>query len=181
MDPDKTDKVISQPSGSSPNLIQEVISDVLDREGGPVVVNDPADTGGRTQYGISERSHPEAWTDGQVTEKEAREIYLRKYVVGPGFHRIPPAYIKLQAQLIDYGVNSGPAIATQKLQVILGVGVDGILGPQTIEAIILGDPRDLNNRLVRARVEMIARLVQKVPTNIKFLTGWLNRAMDFVY
>ena len=159
----------------------KVISDVLVREGGSTVVDDPADAGGKTRYGISERSHPEAWADGQVTEQEAREIYLRKYVIGPGFHKIPPAYVKLQAQLIDYGVNSGPAIAVQKLQAILGVNVDGVFGPKTIEAITTRDPRDLNNRLVRARIEMIARLVQKVPSNLKFLAGWLNRTMDFIY
>ena len=61
-----------------PNDIDKIIDDVLEREGGAAVTNLPEDRGGRTQYGISERFHKDAWADGKVTKAEARTIYEQK-------------------------------------------------------------------------------------------------------
>ena len=161
--------------------IDDIITDILVREGGATATNDPHDAGGRTQYGISERSNPKAWLDGKVTEGEAREIYLQKYVIWPRFHTLPPSHAKLQAQLIDYGVNSGPQLVITKLQALMGIDIDGVLGPQTLQAITTHDPRILNNNLAVARMQMICKLVQKNPSQLKFLSGWCSRVLDFIY
>ena len=160
--------------------INDIITEVIAEEGGAKVTNDLADAGKRTQYGISERSNPQAWLDGKVTEQEAREIYLSKYVVWPGYHRIPSSHAKTQAQLIDWGVNSGPGVATQKLQEILKVKQDGVFGEKTLAALLGMDDRSLNNLLVAARVRMVGRIAQKNPSQIKFLSGWLERALSFL-
>lgn len=152
-----------------------IIDDILKREGGPT--NDPLDKGGRTQFGISETSNPEAWKDGRVTEEEARAIYERKYLLGPGFDRI--TFSTLREQLVDFGVTSGPHLAISNLQTLLNITPDGVLGPTTLSHIPL-DARRLNNDLVAARVRMIGRLVQKNPSQLKFLGGWLNRALEFL-
>lgn len=156
----------------------DVIGDVIEREGGSKKTNDPADGGGRTQFGIAEKSNPEAWADGKVTEAEAREIYERKYVIGPGFHHVHD--VNLRAQLIDFGVNSGPMVAVMKLQEILDVKVDGQLGPKTLAAIDGIYCPDVNNSLVASRVKMIGKIVVKNPSQLKFLNGWLNRALEFL-
>lgn len=156
--------------------VDKIIDDILAREGG--LVNHKDDRGGRTNYGIAERSHPEAWADGVVTEAEAREIYLKKYVHGPNFHRIPDPH--LMAQLVDFGVNSGPSIAIQKLQAVLGVKVDGILGEKTLDALSKRDVREVSNKLVAERVKMIGRICVKNPSQLAFLNGWLNRAFEFL-
>jgi len=161
--------------------INSIIDGVIEREGGSKATNDPKDGGGRTQFGISEKANPQAWSDGKVTEEEARQIYLQKYVIGPGFHLIPPSHSKVQAQLIDFGVNSGPILAIQKLQAILNVKVDGVLGKGTLEALSKSDPRDLNNRLVSERLKMIGRVVSKNPSQLKFLSGWISRACEFLF
>lgn len=163
-----------------PNEFDSVIDAILIREGGSKVTNTTSDKGGRTQWGISEKANPEAWADGKVSEAEAREIYLQKYVIGPGFHTIPPSHKTTQAHLIDFGVNSGPAISIQKLQEILKVKPDGVVGPKTLAAMVGVDDRTLNNQLVVSRVKMIARLVQRHPGQVKFLSGWLNRATCFI-
>ena len=105
--------------------IKDIIDDVIRREGGEKATNDEHDGGGRTQFGIAERSNPQAWADGKVTEAEARAIYTAKYIVGPGFDRITDP--RLQAQLVDFGVTSGPAVAIQKVQSLVGQEPDGIL------------------------------------------------------
>jgi lysozyme family protein len=165
--------------------IEEIISDVIRREG--PATNDPDDRGGRTAYGISERANPEAWADGVVTEAEAREIYERKYVKWPGFDKVSNIYLK--AQLVDFGVNSGPALATMKLQEILNtyewvnpkLKVDGALGPKSLNTMLqVGDAKWLNNQLVAARIKMLGRIVSKNPSQLKYINGWLNRALEFL-
>ena len=163
-----------------PNL-DDVITDVLEREGRNTRTDHAHDHGGRTQYGVSERSHPTAWADNEVTEQEAREIFLSKYVVYPGYHRIPPSHEKIQAQLIDFAVLSGPYIATEKLQAILNVKVDGLFGPKSLAALIAADPRTINNQLAIERTKMVCRIVKKNPTQLTWLNGWVDRAVSFIY
>jgi lysozyme family protein len=156
--------------------ISDIIDDIIVREGPPT--NDPTDAGGRTAYGISERANPEAWADNKVTEAEAREIYLRKYVRWPRFDQITDS--DLQAQLVDFGVNSGPMIATKKLQEIVGTDQDGVIGPATLTALSIMNVALVNNELVKSRLKMICRIVQKNPSQIKYLLGWVNRALEFL-
>lgn len=162
------------------DLMEDIINQVIQREGGSKATNRSNDPGGRTQYGISERANPEAWADGKVTEDEAREIYTRKYIKGPGFDKIPPSHAKVQSQLIDYGVHSGPQIAIQKLQKALGTTIDGVLGPNTLAALVASEPRQINNQLVVERLKMIARVVQKNPAQLSDLAGFINRATEFI-
>ena len=161
-----------------PKTTDEILTDVMENEGGSQVTNDPHDGGGRTQYGISERSNPEAWADGKVTEEEARAIFTQKYVNSPGFHQVQDD--ALRAQLIDFGVNSGPGTAIQKLQEILHVTVDGQLGPKTLAALHLRRGDEVGNLLVAARVRMLGRIVTKNPSQLKWLNGWLDRTLQFI-
>ena len=158
--------------------IEEIITDILQREGG--LVNNPADKGGRTDKGISEKYHPEAWADGKVTEAEARTIYLKKYVLTPGFDKIKGSH--LQTQLVDFGVHSGPQLAIMKLQKILGgIVVDGVIGPETLAALeVIDDMDHLNNKLMCERIRMIGRIVGKDRSQAQFLNGWLERACQFL-
>ncbi len=156
--------------------IDDIITQVEIDEGGSKVTNDPSDGGGRTQYGISERSNPEAWKDGKVTEAEAREIYFNKYVKGPKFDLVLDP--KLQAQLIDFGVTSGPMVAIMKLQGVLGLKVDGVIGPITLTKI--NTTTNLNNLLLSERIKMICKIVSKDTTQIKYLNGWINRSLEFM-
>jgi lysozyme family protein len=158
--------------------LKSIIDEILKAEGGSKATNDPKDAGGRTQYGIAERSNPAAWADNKVTEEEARAIYLRKYISGPGFDRI--ADPKLHHFLCDFGVHSGPGIAIKYLQRAIGVPDDGVLGPRTLEAVNNFDAGLLLKRLVAERAKMIARLVAKNPSQVRFLVGWMNRILGFL-
>ena len=154
----------------------DIITEVINKEGPPS--NDPIDAGGRTQFGISERSNPDAWADGKVTEEEARGIYEAKYVKGPRFDQIPDPH--LRAHLVDFGVNSGPMIAIMKLQEILHVPVDGVIGPDTLYALSLVQSEKVNQVLVVKRVLLIGKIVVKHPPQAKFLIGWLTRALEWL-
>lgn len=155
--------------------IDKLITELEEREGGAAVI---VDQGGRTQFGISEKANPQAWLDGKVTEDEARSIYEQKYVVGPGFNLVKDQ--ALMVQLVDFGVNSGPGLAVMKLQTILRVKVDGVLGKGTIDALGKLDAKRVNNELVKARVTMLANLVAKDASYRSQIVGLVSRALQFL-
>lgn len=155
-----------------------IVDKIIEAEGGEKATNYPHDPGGRTQYGISERSNPEAWKDGKVTHDEARAIYETKYLCGPGFDRV--GHERLRHLLVDFGVHSGPSIAIVELQKILRVDADGILGPKTLAAIEAAEPRLLINKLAIARLRMLGRLISKRPKHAADAAGWINRVTEFI-
>ena len=171
-----------------PDIIDEIIRHEDDPNHPGIITNDPSDSGGRTQYGISERAHPEAWADGKVDIPEARGIYEKVYILAEHFNEIKDEF--LRHQVVDYGVPSGPDTATRLLQQIVGVKVDGELGPKTLAAIenypdgtLFGTPvpgRVLLNLAFRdARTLFYASLTKRRPKDLKFLLGWLRRTQEF--
>lgn len=153
----------------------KLIDDILRREG--PATDDPVDRGGRTVYGISEAANPQVWADGKVTEAEARAIYESKYIRWPRFDRLPAS---LQPVCVDWGVTSGPQLVIMNLQSLLSVKSDGIIGPVTLAAVNKVESRWLNNQLVAARVRMIGRIVKRDLSQVKYLNGWLDRALEFL-
>ena len=66
-------------------------------------------------------------------------------------------------------------------QCLLGVTVDGIVGPKTLEAINRQNPRELFDRIKIARFDFIEDICRQRPTNNKFKRGWMNRINDIAY
>jgi len=155
--------------------MEDIIDDIILKEGGSKSTNIKEDKGGRTQYGISEAANPTAWADGKVTKEEAREIYFRKYLRPFALIEDHPAY----PQAVDFGVTSGPSLVITKIQEIVGAEVDGHLGPDT-KKMVLTYEGDLNLELCKSRLKMIGRLVQKSPSQLTFLSGWINRSLEFI-
>lgn len=109
-------------------------------------------------------------------EDEARAIYARQYVE-------PCAWVpfdELRAQLIDFSVHSGSHVAVLRLQGVLGVPPDGIVGPRTRSAITLWPWRLTNNGLVAARVQWLSDLAERDESQRAFLRGWVVRAVSFL-
>ena len=162
--------------------VAQILDDLIRREGG--YVDDPADRGGPTNYGITQRTL-RAWR-GQVvtaadvrrlTRGEARAIYRRRYVDAPGFATLPDP---LRAQVIDNAVLSGPRQAVKDVQrAIGGVTVDGQLGPQTRAALTQRGVAVVHAQLIQVRAARIGRIVQRDPTQARFLAGWLTRITAF--
>jgi len=105
-----------------------------------------------------------------VSDEEARDIFLQKYYFANGLDRLPQ---HLQANVLDMYVNSGTN-AISILQDMLGVERDGILGPQTLEA--LENSNITNQMYAERRIEYYNRVARNNPSQRRFLQGWLNRA-----
>lgn len=163
---------------------ETVIDDILRREGSRYV-NHPADRGGPTKYGITQRTLSD-YRGYQVQEDEiknlqeheARHIYMVRYIISPGFYKIHDD--NLAALVIDSGVNHGPSRVVKWLQEIVGVETDGILGPLTAKAINEKNSKEVFKKLLSRRVKFYGELVRKDHSQAVFIAGWLNRAMEFM-
>ncbi len=164
--------------------VSDIIDGVIAREG-RVFTNDPADRGGPTKFGITQKALA-AWRGAAVTaadvealtEDEARKIYEREYVARPGFERIIDD--KLRALVVDSGVLHGPAAATKMLQQAVRVNDDGILGRVTLQAIEDLGASVVYRRVAVQRIRFLGRLVTDRPDQARFCAGWMNRATEFL-
>jgi lysozyme family protein len=158
-------------------------ADLMQIEGG--YVHDPLDRGGETRYGISARSYPDV-DIANLTLDDAAAIYRRDYWDALRLGEI--ADQKIAAEVFDSGVNTGTGRAALWLQQALnlvggfGSGIivpDGKLGPKTVAAVN-------NCRYGEALLKALNglqflhyyRIVEKDPTQARFIRGWLRRVWE---
>lgn len=171
------------------NSTTEIVDEILlreDRTGTGVVTNDPDDSGGKTQWGLTEKDNPKEWADGVVTKDEARAAFKQRYLAP--FEGVKDSL--LLHQLVDFAVNAGTTAAVKVLQQVVGVAADGQLGPKTLAAID-AYPRGrvfgvevpsfvmLNLAFRDARTLFYIGITKRFPKNLKFLLGWVRRAQEF--
>ena len=125
---------------------------LIGHEGG--YVNNPADPGGETRYGVSKRAYPTEHIRN-LTPDQVKQIYLRDYWTPAGCPSVPDA---IRVDLFDMAVNSGIKAAVKCLQTAAGCPVDGVLGPQTPAAIAALDGTRLSARFSGARLQFMASL-----------------------
>jgi lysozyme family protein len=153
---------------------------VIMHEGG--YVNDSADPGGETRYGISKRSYPNL-NIKDLTLNQAREIYHRDFWTKAKCEQINDENIAIK--FFDLCVNMGIGTAVKLIQRALratgkSVVEDGILGPATLAAINKADPTDLLAALKSETAGYYRLIAQANPSQQKFIDGWLRRAYDIV-
>lgn len=137
-------------------------------------VNDPADAGGETKFGISAAAEPDV-NIKRLTLAEAKEIYFRKYWLGNRCDQLPDP---LNILHFDCAVNSGSRVAGKTLQRALGFPesqVDGIVGPATLSAAASADIVTVAKTWLQLRRDFYQQIVKRNPTQAKFLNGWLAR------
>lgn len=159
--------------------IDDIITDVLKAEGWDTYTNHPADRGGPTKWGITQkawagwRGHDVTPEDVmEITEPQARDFYEAEYVIGPRFNLLPE---RLAPLVVDCGVNHGVRRATKWLQLATGVKNDGFIGPVTLTAVQNTNPLAVYIRICAHRSRLYARIVAHDATQVAFIRGWANR------
>lgn len=91
---------------------ESLVNWIIDDSEGTTLVSD--DNGaGRARFGITERSHPDAWRDGDVTRQEAAAIYRRQYWDAIGADGLAK---DLRIVAFDAAINQGAGLARQWIQ-----------------------------------------------------------------
>lgn len=173
-------------------MIEDLVDAVIEREGG--YANHPADRGGATCWGITERvARAEGYAGPMRTlpRSVAVAIYHRLYWERPRLDAVATRAPQVAAELFDTGVNMGPAVGIGFLQRALNalnrgaadypdLAVDGRVGPVTIAALdrFLALRRPGGEAVLLKAVEALQgerymALAESRPANEAFLYGWL--------
>jgi lysozyme family protein len=151
---------------------------VLRWEGG--FVDHPADPGGATNRGVTQKVY-DAWrtSNGQaprsvreLQDSEMSAIYEQNYWRAA---RCGEVQDKLDLAMFDTAVNMGVGRAVRFLQGAVGCQVDGGFGSGTLSAVQCCDPSQALQKFCNARQGFYERLVLAKPEMNVFLRGWLNR------
>ena len=149
---------------------------VRQHEGG--FVHHKKDPGGATKWGVIQRNYdayrrrhgkPQRSVK-DLKESEAAEIYKKQY-----WEKVSGDYLPagVDYAVYDFAVNSGVSRSAKYLQRIVVVKVDGIIGDNTLAAVLDHDPGDLVLKLCKNRMKFLRRL-----SRFKFFgVGWTRRVM----
>lgn len=148
-----------------------IVESTLIYEGG--FVNDPDDPGGKTNFGISQRSYPNLDIQN-LTRQQSIDIYYHDYYLKYQFNKI--VEYKLAQRVFDFGVNAGPARSIKLLQNAANktganLKEDGLIGPLTLNAV--NSTRYPGALFAHLFVNMFDYYVGL--NKPKYLNGWLNR------
>jgi lysozyme family protein len=150
---------------------------ILQHEGG--YVNDPADPGGETNFGIAKRFYPNLDIKN-LTAEQAEDIYFNKYWLKMKLEGIQNDLLRLH--VFDMGVNAGTFYAIKLLQQLVGAKDDGINGPATMLAVnTYKNQAELVEKYKEGRMLYYISLVEKKTEMIKFLKGWIKRVFNTKY
>lgn len=151
--------------------------------------NDPNDNGGATMIGVTlgtyrayckykGRRVPNALNLKNIPYKEWRDIVHTMY-----WSKWKADLIEDQNvanMIVDWVWTSGQGIGIKRVQKILGVTADGIVGPKTVDAVNKADAKDLFTKVYNARAAHFNAIVKANPSQKKWLKGWMNR-INYIY
>ena len=172
----------TQRAKNYPPAFERAIARLLADEGG--YVDNPADPGGETKFGITRREYPDV-DIAALTRADAVAIYYRDWWQRYRYSELPGP---IGAKVFDLAVNIGPDHAVRCLQRALRacgrrVTEDGALGRATITAAGAANQLALLAAL-RAEAAGYYRALaalergRRVGGDLEFLIGWLNRAYE---
>lgn len=162
---------------------------ILKWEGG--FVNDPDDSGGATNKGVTIKTWKQVGYDkdgdGDIDIKDLKLLTVDdviKVVLKPHYwDRWKADEIVSQSVAnicVDWVWASGKPGIT-RVQKLLGVKQDGVVGPKTLAALNSRSPLPLFGAIKQERIKFIDEICIKNSKNLKFKKGWLNRLNDLKY
>ena len=175
------------------STFEDAIPTILRHEGG--FNNDPVDTGGATNYGVSlrwlkaqglledleqqDRTQDEIQVVKDMTIDQAKALY-RSYWWNPYNYSAIDSQL-VATKIFDCAVNMGAPRAHRIVQVALGFTPDqrdGILGVKSMSEINAAGAAPLVVQIQNLQAAFYRQLVAANPARAKFLSGWLSRAYD---
>jgi peptidoglycan hydrolase-like protein with peptidoglycan-binding domain len=169
------------PPGSLPEKLATALEFTLKWEGG--FVDHPFDLGGPTNKGITQRNYDIYRMDKglptkkvkDIEETEVMEIYSERYWKPS---EADSMILPLAIVHFDTAVLFGVRGAVQFLQEALGIGGDGIFGPQTESGLQANNNKKTALKIIEGRIAYHHSRVRQNSSQEVFLDGWVNRAND---
>lgn len=151
---------------------------ILRWEGG--FVDHPADPGGRTNKGVTQKVYDHWRTRQGLGQRDVRHIEdAEVHAIYEADYWMPPRCDLLAHPLdlvqFDTAVNMGVGRAVRFLQSTVGCAADGDFGPATQRAAAACDQGEAVARYCDTREAFYRNLAEKNPKLRVFLKGWLNR------
>lgn len=137
-------------------------------------VNDPADRGGETKFGVARNANPDIDITG-LTWDQAKAIYYVRYWLAGKCDQLPGRVGVLH---FDGCVNHGIKRANMFLQRAVGAAPDGMIGAMTMAKINTVRPIPLCNNICDQREQFYRAIVANNPSQSRFLSGWLRRISE---
>jgi len=157
---------------------------MLRNEGGYKLHTVKGDRGGMTYAGIARKMNPNGpgWNyldAGRGPGAEGgRLFYMESYWFPIQGNEI--THQAVAQTLFDFAVNAGTKTAIKLAQVVVCTTPDGSLGNKTLAALNAYDPEKFLLAYTLAKIARYRDIVRRDRTQIKFLLGWLNRALEGV-
>lgn len=151
--------------------------------------DDPLDKGGATMIGVTLGTYrtycrykgkktPGKTELKNIPYKEWRDIVHTLYWSKWKADLIENQHVA--NMIVDWVWASGQGIGIKRVQKILGVTADGIVGPKTIAAVNSANPKELFQKVYDARAAHFNAIVKANPSQKKWLKGWMNR-INYIY
>lgn len=153
---------------------------VLD-EGGFKLHKVPGDRGGVTYAGITRKNWPNwpGWAcidRGETPPTQlVRDFYRKEYWAKYRCDEITSQ--RVASCIFNFGVNTSPGVAEKLAQIVAGVSPDGVIGPISVAAINSIAPEVFIAQYTLAKIARYRDIVAKDRSQLKFLLGWINRAL----
>jgi lysozyme family protein len=172
------------------------VEETLRREGWPKITNRASDRGGLTKGGIT-RPALEEFRKRKVTDDEIRSLALEEAAAIFAFRYLKPySWIPdtaVRTFCADLAVMAGHDDAAKMLQAASGATIDGVVGPQTREKVLLLlrlDRSAFFHKMFEYRLKFhqavafddaVDKFLRDNPTTqLHNLRGWLNRMTEWV-
>jgi lysozyme family protein len=180
--------------------VDDMLDELLKREGD--YVNNPADRGGPTRYGITQQTARAFGYTGDMRllpQEKALDIYRQQYWADPRFYDVSLRYQQLAEKLLDCGVNMGPKTASRFLQRALNglnrgaaeypdTPEDGAIGHMTLAALDAfkahrGEPGEaVLLKLVNAQQAIrYLEIAERDHAQEAFLYGWIANRVELAH
>ena len=172
------------------DLKKKIIDEIIKAEGG--FVDDPNDSGGATNLGITEAVARENGYTGAMIDlpyKFAFNIYASKYWDSVCADELLSVSEDLAAEVVDTAVNMGPGRAGKFLQrclnslndragLYMDIVVDGDIGPRTVAAVryyaLARDVSVMVKALNCLQGAFYIQLAERREKDESFVYGWLR-------
>lgn len=144
-------------------------------------VNDPDDTGGATMVGVTIGTYTQYCKNKGLKTPTIKDLQNMSYstwkdvVYTMYWNKWKADTIEDQSvanMVVDWVWHSGAGMI-KKVQNLLNVVADGIVGSKTISA--LNSDKDIRNKIYQARKAYFEGIVKRNPSQKKWLKGWMNR------